>query len=132
MRRIIHIIGLIIFVFTMAGELPVYAQSPTPNDSEKFTGEVLCLPGVYLTQPDSCLPAGPSTVLTQMAKDGMVFPAPPLPVSKPSVALNEIPYHVCQNNQSECAVVPFPSAGGCPRGTILPGRGNPLYFLFLW
>jgi hypothetical protein len=92
MRKIFHITALVLFFVSSVGQIPVQAQSPAPTDSESFTGEVLCLPGVYLSKPDSCLPAGPSTILTQMAKDGMVFPAPPLPVSKPPVSLNKIPY----------------------------------------
>jgi hypothetical protein len=92
MHRFLYITALLVFSFSSVGSTAVKAQSTAPSDRETFTGEVLCLPGVYLSKPDSCLPAGPSTILTQMAKDGMVFPAPPLPVSKPSASLNEIPY----------------------------------------
>jgi len=92
MRRFINITGLVIFLFSSLGQTSVKAQSPAPAKKESVVGDVLCLPGVYLTKPDSCLPAGPSLVLTQLAKDGIVFPAPSLPVSKPSLELNKIPY----------------------------------------
>jgi hypothetical protein len=92
MRRLFIISGLVVFFISSVGQTTVQAQSPAPANKESYTGEVLCLPGVYLSKPDSCLPAGPSAILTQMAEEGMVFPVPPLPVSKPSVTLNEIPY----------------------------------------
>jgi hypothetical protein len=92
MRRLLIILGLVVFLAANFGQTTVQADSPVTSEKEIFTGEVLCLPGVYLTKPDNCLPVGPSKILTQMVKDGMIYPAPPLPVSKPSVTLNEIPY----------------------------------------
>ncbi|MEI8131754.1 MAG: L,D-transpeptidase [Leptolinea sp.] len=92
MRLFFNITGLVVFLISCLGQTSAQAQTPAPTNKELFTGEALCLPGVYLTKPDSCLPAGPSLVLTQLAKDGIVFPAPALPVSKPSLELNKIPY----------------------------------------
>jgi hypothetical protein len=110
MRRLLIITGLVIFFISSFGQVIVQAQSPAPSNEESFTGEVLCLPGIYLTKPDSCLPAGPSTILTQMARDGIVFPAPPLPVSKPSVELNKIPYKYAKITSPSAPLYSSPAA----------------------
>jgi hypothetical protein len=98
MRRLIIILGLVVFLAANFGQTTVQADSPVTSEKEIFTGEVLCLPGVYLEKPDNCLPVGPSKVLTQLAKDGIIFPPPPLPVSKPSVSLNVIPFQYAKIN----------------------------------
>ena len=54
---------------------------------------VLCLPGVYLLEPGSCNPAGPSTYLTDMAEKGITFPIKPLPAFKPEKSLTQVDFH---------------------------------------
>jgi hypothetical protein len=92
MRRIFLLLGLVTFLLTSSGVVPAKAEFSKAATLADFAGDVICLPGVYLTEPDACLPVGPSQVLTQLAKEGIVYPAPSLPVSKPSTSLNEIPY----------------------------------------
>ena len=97
-------------------------------NSADYSGDVICLPGVYLTTPDSCLPVGPSTVLTQMAKDGMVYPAPSLPVSKPSISLNEIPYQYAKITSPSAPLYGSPAqADGACAAFTLPAQ--PAIFL---
>ncbi len=92
MRKFLITTGILSLFLTNAGIFSADANSIPVSSTSDITGEVICLPGVYLTEPDSCLLAGPSSVLTQMAKDGIIYPAPSLPVSKPSLALNDVPY----------------------------------------
>lgn len=47
-------------------------RMPCPPEPE--TGAVVCEPGVYLTQPDDCLPLGPSNYLTDLARAGITLP----------------------------------------------------------
>jgi len=53
---------------------------------------VICLPGIYLTDPEDCLPLGPAAYLTNMAQNGMVLPLRPLPAVKPAPELAVSPY----------------------------------------
>ncbi len=92
MRKLLNIIGLVTLMLTNSGIATVKAELSPAITGDDYSGEVICLPGVYLTEPDSCLAAGPSSVLTQMAKEGVIYPAPSLPVTKPSISLNVIPY----------------------------------------
>ncbi|NLF50642.1 MAG: L,D-transpeptidase [Leptolinea sp.] len=92
MRKILILAGMFSILLTSTGVPQVKADWLAVPSNDEFTGEVICLPDVYLTEPHSCLLAGPSSVLTQMAKDGIIYPAPSLPVSKPSLSLNEVPY----------------------------------------
>lgn len=68
------------------------AQRGNPAVQEAEDGAVVCPPGVYLTQPDDCLPLGPSAYLTKMGKMGIYFPLQPLPAYKPDWQLGLVPY----------------------------------------
>jgi len=43
----------------------------------------LCLPGIYLEDPEDCLPLGSSQILTDLARKGLTVPLKPLPAGKP-------------------------------------------------
>ncbi len=62
------------------------------QSTEQDSGAVVCPPDVYITPPDDCLAAGPSTFMTEMAKKGMTFPSRPLPVFKPDPTLTQLPF----------------------------------------
>jgi len=49
--------------------------------------KVLCLPEVYFDFPSDCSPSGPSAYLTEMAREGVIFPTPPLPAVQPDFSL---------------------------------------------
>jgi hypothetical protein len=54
--------------------------------------EVLCLPGVYLTQPESCTLSGPSAYLTSLAQQGIHLPLQSLPAAPADPDLLYTPY----------------------------------------
>jgi lipoprotein-anchoring transpeptidase ErfK/SrfK len=70
---------------------PVLAQEASPVE-EPESGAVVCAPGVYLASPGDCLPAGPSSYLTEMARLGLTYPPRPLSAAKPDPALTQLPY----------------------------------------
>jgi len=111
MRRSFHIIGLALTLFILSGAFPVNARAEKVSTRAEFAGDVICLPGVYLTEPDSCLPVGPSSVLTELAREGIVYPAPSLPVSKPPVSLNEIPYQYAKITSPSAPLYGSPAQG---------------------
>ena len=63
-----------------------------PPLPEPDSGGIVCEPGVYLSEPVDCIPLGPSTYLTDLARLGMTFPPRPLPASKPDAGLTQLPY----------------------------------------
>jgi hypothetical protein len=63
------------------------AQGDPPAASEPFAGAPLCLPAAYLVDPGNCLPLGPSSYLTRMARLGLTFPPRPLPAYTPDPTL---------------------------------------------
>jgi len=97
---------------------PVAAQETTPPP-EPASGAVVCPPGVYLADPGDCLPAGPSTYLTEMAKLGLDYPPRPLQSIKPDPALTQLPYRYFKLDDDTVPVVSGP--GGDPVGQFLPG-----------
>jgi hypothetical protein len=76
MKKLFLFINGCIILFSLASPSAVSAQDVTP-DNEGNSGAVVCTPDVYLTPPDDCLPIGPSTYLTEMAKLGLTFPPRP-------------------------------------------------------
>ena len=62
------------------------------QNAESESGAVVCLPEVYVTPPDDCLPTGPSVYLTDLAKLGLTIPARPMPAQKPDPGLTQLPY----------------------------------------
>ena len=89
MKLRIAYLALLLTLF--ASPLPARAQEPTPDD-ESFSGAEVCVPGVYITAPDDCLPLGPSVYLTNLARLGLTLPPRPLPAYKPNPELAQIPY----------------------------------------
>ena len=74
-----------------ASPLTVLAQETTLAE-ESFSGAEVCAPDAYLTEPDDCLPLGPSVYLTGLARLGLTLPPRPLPAYKPNPELTQIPY----------------------------------------
>ena len=69
---------------------PTISGTPAPS-ADTTSSSVICLPGVYLTQPADCTPAGPSLLLTSMAHLGMYYPERPLPAASPDPELSKMP-----------------------------------------
>jgi hypothetical protein len=53
---------------------------------------ILCLPGVYMTDPQDCLPVGPSGYLTHMASVGIDLPLISIPYNPIDGSLGEVPF----------------------------------------
>ena len=87
--RLIILPALVVLFVSLKPE-PVQAAEGV----EPYSGEVLCLPGVYQHTPSDCLPLGPSDFLTSMASKGIPIPFQPLPASSSSVenTLTPFPY----------------------------------------
>ena len=65
-------------VFAQDGTVP---ESPAEIATEEEMA--LCLPGVYLDEPEDCLPLGTSQILTDLAEKGLSIPLQPLLATKP-------------------------------------------------
>jgi lipoprotein-anchoring transpeptidase ErfK/SrfK len=90
---------------------PALAQDQKPPP-EPDSGAVVCPPGIYQTQPEDCIPLGPSIYLTYLANIGLTFPPTPLPALQPDPGLIALPYHYFHLDNVS---VPILSA---PGGTI--------------
>lgn len=87
MKRLV--IFLLIILQTISADThSVSAQSSVP---ESHTA-TLCLPGIYTTDPQDCLPVGPSSYLTQMASVGMEMPLLSIPYHPIDGALWNLPF----------------------------------------
>jgi lipoprotein-anchoring transpeptidase ErfK/SrfK len=88
--------------------------------TEPDSGAVVCAPSVYFSEPDDCLPTGPSTFLTDMAKLGLTFPPRLLPSYKPDPELTKLPYRYFHLDKDYVPVLSEP--GGSESGqSYLPG-----------
>ena len=94
-------IYLTVLLFTVSTPMAVKAQSDVVNPKEPYSGDVLCIPGVYLFEQDECLPMGPSEVLTEYAQKGIAFPLPDLPATHPSASLNDLDVKYAKINTSD-------------------------------
>jgi hypothetical protein len=108
-----------IMVFHPMPNSLVLAQG-TPSDGEPDGGAVVCAPGVYFEPPGDCLPAGPSSYLTEMAKLGLTFPPRPLPASKPDPTLPQLSYRYFRLEEDTVPMLSGP--GGDAIGqSFMPG-----------
>src|SRR5690349_17596580 len=84
---------LIVMAMTVTISIQTVHAQEVPAEVEPESGGVVCEPGVYFAQPADCLPLGPSSYLTDLARLGMTFPPRPLPASKPDPGLAQLPYY---------------------------------------
>lgn len=76
-------------------------QAESSQTNEPYTGEVLCLPDAYLSDPGECLPLGPSQTLTALAQQGISYPPRPLPSSRPPRDLTKSPVFIAKLNLND-------------------------------
>ena len=109
-----------LFIFCILSATPqtAYAQEPDPS-AEPDSGGVVCEPGVYLLQPDDCLPLGPSAYLTDLARLGITLPPRPLPASKPDPGLNQLAYQYFHLDKDYVPIYSTPGEKG-PGGQQFP------------
>ena len=90
MKRFFQSIILLALLLSSFGTAAVRAEDSAPTPDEPYAGDLLCLPGAYLVAPEECLPLGPSTILTELAKKGVSYPLLPLPAVNPPEELNQV------------------------------------------
>jgi lipoprotein-anchoring transpeptidase ErfK/SrfK len=74
----------------------VLAAAPTVVSAQAVQASspvVLCLPGIYLDYTNHCTPTGPSIYLSQLARQGILLPLPPLPITATDPALGKVDVH---------------------------------------
>lgn len=99
---------------------PADARAQEPLDEEPPSGAVVCAPDAYMVAPSDCLPLGPSTYITEMAKLGLTFPQRPLPAYRPDPALTDLPYHYFMLEEDVVPILSGPD-GGETGQAFLPG-----------
>lgn len=88
------ILGLVLVTTTSKVQTSLAAspeKAPAPLSGIP-SSPVLCLPGIYLVDPEECLVSGPAAYLTAMAKQGFFFPVQPLAASHPDPNLVNYPF----------------------------------------
>ena len=84
------------------------------------SGAVVCVPNVYLTTPDDCLPSGPSVYITEMDRLGLTFPPRPFLGYKPDPELTKLLYNYFHLDKDYVSVLSEP-AGAEIGQSFLPG-----------
>ncbi|MBI5953290.1 MAG: L,D-transpeptidase [Chloroflexi bacterium] len=112
---------IVVFLISLLSTISqiAYAQEPLPVEPE--SGGVVCEPGIYLSQPDDCLPLGPSAYLTELARLGMTFPPRPLPASKSDPSLVQIPYKYFRLDEDFVPIYGAPGEKGPGLAEFPPG-----------
>jgi len=87
LKRVKLFLLIVIGIQMTVVPFPASAQSGVVDGDEPYSGAAVCLPGVYMQQPDHCLALGPSAFLTEQARKGMPYPLRALPAVKPDPAL---------------------------------------------
>jgi lipoprotein-anchoring transpeptidase ErfK/SrfK len=111
---------LFAFCFTLTVSQVAHAQDSTPS-VEPESGGVVCEPSVYLSQPDDCLPLGPSVYLTDLARQGITLPARPLPASRPDPSLTQLPYKYFHLDKDYVPIYSTPGEKGPGAQQFPPG-----------
>jgi hypothetical protein len=120
-----YLAGFILLILWFIPLESAWAASPS-EDEVNQNGAVLCLPGIYMEGSSECLPLGPSTYLTDMARQGITFPQMPLPGVKPDPSLVSLPFMYALLNDTGGAIYASMEdalAGVSPVNTIQSGDG---------
>jgi hypothetical protein len=75
------------------------------TSSSPQSGAVLCMPGIYLLDPQDCLPLGPSAVRTRNAQQGILLPLAPLPAIPPDRSLVSVPFQYAMLKENQVTPV---------------------------
>lgn len=119
MKKILYPLLGIALLFAIFTFQSADAQSTTPPEPD--SGAVVCEPGVYLTTPSDCLPLGPSTYLTDLARQGLTVPLRPLPASRPDFSLTQLPYRYFHLDKDYVPVYGAPGETGAGSQQFIPG-----------
>jgi lipoprotein-anchoring transpeptidase ErfK/SrfK len=119
MKKILYsIFGIALLLSSLPSEA-VRAQDSIPPEAD--SGAVVCVPGVYLTEPDDCVALGPSAYLTGLARLGITIPPRPLPASKPDPGLAQLPYRYFHLADSVVPIYSAPGETGAGGQQFMPG-----------
>jgi hypothetical protein len=129
MKRFITILACVGMVMGLLVDTrPAYAQKQASSGYEPYAGQPLCQPDAYLYDPKDCVPMGPSQTITEMARQGIVYPFMPIQAGKPDVALNQTDLKFARVNVPPPDTAPLYSsyedavAGNNPTGKLKPGK----------
>lgn len=78
-------------ISVLVGDTRAYAAD-IDDYVEPDEGAVLCMPDVYETAPNDCLPLGPSITLKEMKENGVQLPYESLVYDAPAYELTFVPY----------------------------------------
>lgn len=84
-------VSLVIFLqgfFSLVSPSMQVSQASPPRASSGL----VCIPGIYITDPQDCLPLGPSAYRTKMATEGFNLPLISLPSHPIDRQLGELPF----------------------------------------
>jgi L,D-transpeptidase catalytic domain len=87
--------SIISFFIVLQAFFPAFLPAHVNDNAAvaAVASRALCLPGVYMNDPQDCLPLGPSSYITQMAVQGISFPLPALPDRPIDSSLGLIPFN---------------------------------------
>lgn len=85
-----HFLPVAIILLAVFLAFPDYAQAAEEQSIVPDPGTVLCLPDVYFSPPDDCLPLGPSESLSNYARQGILFPLRPAGGDRLDPALGQL------------------------------------------
>ena len=88
---LIYILIVLAIVTSMSDQAAAKAGTQISVE-ETYAGDLLCIPDVYILEPQDCLALGPSEHLTELARIGITVPPPPFPATRTPIGLAEIPY----------------------------------------
>ena len=120
----------IAFFLILAAMLVFHVQPVQAQDSattEPYSGDAICIPGVYAGEQD-CLAFGPSATLTTWAASGLTYPVKGLPAYSMPEETAKMPYGYAKLNVDQTKPVrTFPSLAAAveaegPSGSIPPGE----------
>lgn len=121
------IFGLLFSIFPAETAI---AQNTPVTESE--SGEVLCAPGVYYSDPGECLPLGPSQTLTELARQGFPYPAQPLAAINRDNSLGIVPYQYYKITEYKTNTYPSLDAAINKSGALRQiGPGELIYLTYL-
>lgn len=75
------------------------AKAATENTDSSTSSQVLCLPGIYLVDPQDCQPIGPSSYLTHLASQGITLPLQPTPGKPVDNSYGVVPFNYAILNE---------------------------------
>ncbi len=99
--------SIYLFILALAViSLGLPAASAIAQQTNPPAPPVLCQPGIYLVDPQDCLPLGPSAYRTRLAEQGMLLPLINLPAHSLDPALSILPYQYAILGENPSPVYP--------------------------